>query len=331
MPTYLVHGFRWARPLIRIHIIKQDLEDAASEWIMAPATSVALLNSFYTQYDFLPPSSPPPATYPIAALQPESPVQEEPVQSPRLTKKNTSSRQSLRASFSFRKNCPAAVNTRPTTAPLTRQPSTSNGLNGIHGNGTTRTDSPPSRPSHSTTSNSNSNLSTSSAPKKPTKKDPHFNTWSVIKLLEQYNLDDLNPPDSPYAYVADYILRVDLGISIADEINKYEAIQRAEEASVNNPASPPGEGGLSAREIRRKSRRLGWFEKFRDELQKGADIGWYVVVCGDEERDTGMPSAEFIEGSISEDSAEEEVSRTPRSAGLRGFFGRKKSVSAVAE
>jgi hypothetical protein len=45
MPTYLVHGFRWPRPLIRIHIILQDLDDAAAEWLMAPATTRALLHN----------------------------------------------------------------------------------------------------------------------------------------------------------------------------------------------------------------------------------------------------------------------------------------------
>src|SRR5205814_178198 len=56
MPTYLVHGFRWQRQSIRIHIILYDLEDAAPDWIVSPATTTTILNSFYTLYDFLPPS-----------------------------------------------------------------------------------------------------------------------------------------------------------------------------------------------------------------------------------------------------------------------------------
>lgn len=48
MPTYLIHGFRWPRPLIRIHIILQNLDDAAAEWLMAPATTTALLDNFHT-------------------------------------------------------------------------------------------------------------------------------------------------------------------------------------------------------------------------------------------------------------------------------------------
>ncbi|KAK8153147.1 hypothetical protein IWX90DRAFT_82131 [Phyllosticta citrichinensis] len=42
MPTYLLHGFRWPRNLIRIHIILQNLDDAAAEWLMAPATTKCL-------------------------------------------------------------------------------------------------------------------------------------------------------------------------------------------------------------------------------------------------------------------------------------------------
>jgi hypothetical protein len=45
MPTYLIHGFRWPRPLIRIHIILQNLDDAAAEWLIAPATTETLLEN----------------------------------------------------------------------------------------------------------------------------------------------------------------------------------------------------------------------------------------------------------------------------------------------
>lgn len=45
MPTYLIHGFRWPRQLIRIHIILQNLDDAAAEWIIAPATTETLIEN----------------------------------------------------------------------------------------------------------------------------------------------------------------------------------------------------------------------------------------------------------------------------------------------
>ncbi|GAB7344442.1 hypothetical protein MBLNU457_2286t2 [Dothideomycetes sp. NU457] len=50
MPTYLVHGFRWPRPLIRIHIILQNLDDAAAEWLVAPGTTATLLENLEELY-----------------------------------------------------------------------------------------------------------------------------------------------------------------------------------------------------------------------------------------------------------------------------------------
>lgn len=46
MPVYLLHGFRWPRPLIRIHIILQNLDDAAAEWLVAPTTTSVMLENF---------------------------------------------------------------------------------------------------------------------------------------------------------------------------------------------------------------------------------------------------------------------------------------------
>jgi hypothetical protein len=111
---------------------------------------------------------------------------------------------------------------------------------------------------------------------------------------------------------------VTLGISIAEEINKYEAVQRAEEIAIADPAE-----GVSERETRRRSRRLGWFEKLRDSVGKGAEIGWFVVVCGDEERDFGNGIVEENEGEKEDGEGVVETVKTPRSAGIRGFFGRR--------
>jgi hypothetical protein len=43
----LVHGFRWPRVAIRIHIILENLEDCAAEWLMAPATIEQLTQNFH--------------------------------------------------------------------------------------------------------------------------------------------------------------------------------------------------------------------------------------------------------------------------------------------
>ncbi|KIW03026.1 uncharacterized protein PV09_05680 [Verruconis gallopava] len=58
MPTYICHGFRWPRPLIRIHIILQNLDDAAAEWLMAPRTTETMLQNFKTIYPEIMPSLP---------------------------------------------------------------------------------------------------------------------------------------------------------------------------------------------------------------------------------------------------------------------------------
>jgi hypothetical protein len=307
MPTYLVHGFRWQRPNIRIHIILHDLEDAAPEWVVAPATSITLLNSFYSLYDFLPPSNPPPASYPLPAPTEKIITKGGDGEEPKTLTKKKASIASLGSLG--RKGRPAKLEGKGT---------------GTNGNG------------HHVAASSESEASRTTSRDSKGKKTT-FNDWSVVKFVEQYDPNDLSAISQPYAYVGDYIVEVKLGVSVNEEIGKYEARQRAEEAPLNSPISPGTPGtpnigasgdlsspGLSARDIRRKSRRLGWFEKLRDGLQKGAEIGWFVVVCGDEER----ASPDMERGRTSEDTEEEDV-KTPRSAGLRSFFGtvgRKKNI-----
>ena len=57
---------------------------------------------------------------------------------------------------------------------------------------------------------------------------------------------------------------------------------------------------------------------------QGADIGWYVVVCGDEER--ASPSIDLSNRRPSTSMGSDSTQRRPRSAGIRGFFGKKKSM-----
>jgi hypothetical protein len=85
MVTYLLHGFRWSRPLIRIHIAQYDLDDASAEWIILPPSAIAITNSFYTLFDFLPPPSAP-STLPPFPGSPQS--------SPRFPKPTSSAGQS---------------------------------------------------------------------------------------------------------------------------------------------------------------------------------------------------------------------------------------------
>lgn len=265
MPTYLVHGFRWPRAAIRIHIILFDLEDAAAEWIVAPASAITLLNSFYTLYDFLPPSQPPMGS--AASSN---------VSSPRL-----------------------AVPPLP-----------NNGITNPRGR----------------RSNDSGKI------------PPKFNDWSVVKLLEQYNPDDESCASQPYAYVADYMVPVVLSVDIGAEMAAYEERQRGDSQTLLSPTSPmprpqtaPDSNGtngntassLSERDLKRKSRRLGWFEKLRDQLAKEAEVGWYIVYCGDEDR--SLPDLSELRIQVEEREEGERIARpkTPRSAGLRSMFGRR--------
>lgn len=282
---------------------------------MAPASSISLLNSFYSLHDFLPPSNPPPAVHPPPIPQPEKEVPEPKKENgaPRtLTKMNKGSMSSLRSLG--RKN---------------RPPNLSKGTNGHK----------------ASTSSSEKNNRSGSTPSTQIsasegKKEPKFNEWSVVKLLEQYDPDDLRTASQPFAYVADYMVEVKLGASLNEEMLKYEADQKVEEAMVKAPAPPgtptPGPNGnggllspsLSVREARRRSRRIGWFEKLRDGLQKGADIGWFVVVCGDEDRvfPAKEPDISEEDEDYDEEEEEEKPMKTPRSAGLRGMFHRKSNI-----
>ncbi|KAK4126272.1 hypothetical protein N657DRAFT_547938, partial [Parathielavia appendiculata] len=99
-------------------------------------------------------------------------------------------------------------------------------------------------------------------------------SWSAIKLLEEYDPHDLTAVSRPYAYVADYAVRIDLSCSIVDEISRYEQLQhQSAYPAISIPTrNPPAEG-------------QGWFEQLRDQLQRSEEIRWYVVVNGDEVRD----------------------------------------------
>ena len=50
MPLYLVHGFRWPRRAIRIHIILENLDDCAAEYLAAPATHSTMYANFKTKF-----------------------------------------------------------------------------------------------------------------------------------------------------------------------------------------------------------------------------------------------------------------------------------------
>jgi hypothetical protein len=310
MPTYLLHGFRWHRQSIRIHVILNDLEDAAPEWLLAPATSVSILNSLYTLYDFLPPSNPPPLAY---AHMPNPP---KPTEEDKQTE-DTPRRPKLK-----KNKFPISISCRSMNG-KTRPADLANTVNG-NGHGHTDREGSTSGSDNISSTKSGSMYRSSS---KPGNK-PRFNEWSVVKLMEQYDPNDVKVVSQPYAYVADYMVEVSLGVAITEEMAKYETKITMEDSPLSpltpgTPGTPGATGGLgspqtnlSMRDVRRKERRLGWFEKLRDGLQAGEEIGWHVVVCGDEER--AFPYMEITPERLDDDDIEQ--LRTPRSAGFRGLF-----------
>ncbi|KAK2070281.1 hypothetical protein P8C59_004790 [Phyllachora maydis] len=58
--------------------------------------------------------------------------------------------------------------------------------------------------------------------------DMRAQDWSVVKLLEEYDPLNLDEVSRPYAYVADYLVRVDLSVSIVEEMQRYEERVRAD-------------------------------------------------------------------------------------------------------
>ncbi|KPM42395.1 hypothetical protein AK830_g4142 [Neonectria ditissima] len=200
MPTYLCHGFRWHRRDIRIFVILNDLDDAASNWVIGPATSQAILSQLHASFAFIPePAAPAPAQPTAAAKKPASE--------------------------------PQLHHDDDLTVPPSRVPEAS---------------------------------------------DPVLmHSWSAVKLLEEFDPEDTRLPSRPYAFVADYVVRVDLSANVVDEMAKYRMRKQGD-----------------------------WFGQLRDELQKGEDLRWYVVVCGDELRE--VPADSEDEAAREDDDEEDE-------------------------
>ncbi|KAF4965785.1 hypothetical protein FSARC_6456 [Fusarium sarcochroum] len=186
MPTYLCHGFRWHRRDIRIFVILNDLEDAAPNWIIAPATSSCILAQLYTKYDFLPELTPP----------------------------TTPTQPSVSVSKKLKPKDQHDHIDDDHSVPTSRVPDVEDGV--------------------------------------------LMHSWSAVKLLEEFDTDEMVTASRPYAYVADYVVRVDLSVDVAGQMAKYYDKMGGDD---------------------------GWIVKLRNELQKGESVRWYVVVCGDEVRE----------------------------------------------
>ncbi|KAG5934388.1 hypothetical protein E4U53_000701 [Claviceps sorghi] len=93
--------------------------------------------------------------------------------------------------------------------------------------------------------------------------------WSPVKLLEEYDERETVHAARPYAYVADYAVRVDLGADVLAEMALYDETL--------------------------KKRNAAWFEQLRDKVQPEERSRWYVVVCDDTEREAPAEDEDGVE------------------------------------
>ncbi|KAI0100890.1 hypothetical protein GGR51DRAFT_341579 [Nemania sp. FL0031] len=291
MPTYLCHGFRWHRKTVRYYIARHDIEDGATEWIVAPRSEAAIIEHFYSAYNFLPPVNPPSRNGPSPAFRKHH-----------HAPSNDSSYVSRTSSSEYHGS---------------EDQSYSNG----NGNGTNARNGSTSRRSSKSLSRprtSGRDETTNSIPFPPlpllspssiaTKQSNYFDNAPPIKLLEEFDPKDESMASAPWAYVADYVIRVDTSVSIADEMFRYESrMKRNNNRAMHGPSDEYGRKVFGT-----SSKKAGWLEKLRDQLQRGESIRWYVVVCGDEERDN--PTGHEEEGELLEEEEEYEEEETEGSS-----------------
>ncbi|KAG9241667.1 hypothetical protein BJ878DRAFT_519490 [Calycina marina] len=294
MPVYLIHGFRWDRALIRIHVAFHDLDDAAPDWIIAPDSALAFLESFYKAFDFLPPNEQPaaisptrsPSEHELLVSEETTPKHEPPVSGGTTPKfKSLLKKMASKASLAnIRKKQQSSSSDTDTRRRGQKQGKEAN-KSEIYtlGRKSLQEDDATIRPTTAKTG-------TGAGTTRP------FNDWSAVKLLEQYSLDETSSAYQQYAYVGDHIVEVKLGASITEETKKYDALMET-------------------------SKDLSWFEKLRGKLQADADIGWHVVICEDEERYT--PKQEEVSNYGSHTSANGFSRPDPQGSGSRGFFENK--------
>ncbi|KAK3398643.1 hypothetical protein B0T20DRAFT_352557 [Sordaria brevicollis] len=130
-------------------------------------------------------------------------------------------------------------------------------------------------------------------------------SWSAVKVLEEYDPNNLDEVSRPYAYVADHVIRIDGAVDIMAEVKLYEERmqrQKGQEEVVPKKAEKATDENRGGRgrgdeefhdalehlteeeQIAKQEKEQTWIKQLRDELQRGEEIKWYVVVNGDEER-----------------------------------------------
>ncbi|KAI1081580.1 hypothetical protein F5B20DRAFT_569553 [Whalleya microplaca] len=263
MPTYLCHGFRWHRRSICYFVVIQNVDDAAPEWIVAPGSSVALLEQFQELFDFLPPCVPPTRSESSSGYHDhQRSLTNNSLNHSHANSYDSNVYEEQRGRHNDSKKSKSRSLSRARSKSLGRRPKTGKR------DQTPPLPAPPLPP-----------------PPLPLDEDMLFNDWSVVKFLEEFDPTNLSMVSAPWAYVADYVVRVDTSVSIADEISRYEVQMKAQQ---DKPMSGPSdETGRKVNTFGNK--KAGWLEKLRDQLQRYENIRWYIVVCGDEERSNPEP------------------------------------------
>jgi hypothetical protein len=271
MPAYLCHGFRWHRRSVRVFVIVQNLDDASPEWIIPPKSAQSLLEAFYNLFDFLPYCVPPPRSgsgYGSSTLRTGGAGSED-------------DESYVSTANSHGGGNGRGTRSRSQSAAGRAPPSSSQKSRSRSGTRSRQQSNPPPAPSSQVV------LGAHGTP--VGQDDVQTQDWSVVKLLEEYDPMNLEEMSRPYAYVADYAVRIDLSASIMDEIAAYEERVRADrDPPVTGPSD---EGAAAVAGGKKKSGKkqqgagTGWFERLRDQLQRGEEIRWYVVNNGDEVRE----------------------------------------------
>ncbi|KAI1321711.1 hypothetical protein F5Y16DRAFT_65999 [Xylariaceae sp. FL0255] len=275
MPTYLCHGFRWHRQSVRYFIAKHDVEDGATEWIVAPRSQDALLERFYELYDFLPPLTPT-----------QQPPQRHRYRRHQYAPSNDSSYVSRTSSSEHRPSEDLKFSNENGTKTRSSSKSLSRPQTGARDE--TTQFAPVFTPPLLSPLSLNDDATN------------YFNDFSPIKMLEEFDPKDESRVSGPWAYVADHVIKVSTSVSIADEMFQYEArTKRDPNKAMQGPSDEYGRKVLGG-----GSKKAGWFEKLRDQLQRGESIRWYVVVCGDEEREN--PSGYDDDDELLEEDEEDE-------------------------
>lgn len=298
MPTYLCHGFKWQRRSIIVYIVVQNVDNAAPEYIVRQGSPYSLITSFYTLFDFLPdcvfpptrPSSVATRTYSIdrSSIATSSVKDDNESINYRSIQPNRSrSRGRSVSGLQSRQSSQYYVESRDKETPMPRKES-SNSSRKRSKSDTARNNIPPNSSSPMAYQKSKYQ-GPPSPPLAPANlvdnsSDPVLcQEWSPVKLLEEYDPNDLETASRPCAYVADYVKRIDASCSIVEEIQKYE--QRVRSSPVPAVTGPSSDEMLNDKKRdTTKISRAGWFEKLRDQLQQNQEIRWYVVVHGEEDR-----------------------------------------------